>query len=377
MRILHISHTNISYDSRILKELAAIRCEFPAAEIIALGAELDNTTHAGTHALDNVEIKTTSLKVRKIKWLPKILRQISTVIEMYFRMRAAARDYRADVIHAHDTVALFIAVTSKSPHTKIIYDAHELESDRNGVNALTGTMIKQFEKWAWSSVDRLIVVGELIGDWYEEHIGKKSTTIILNSPISKKEPDKKTNYLRKHFDIACDRRIFIYVGALMPGRMVESYLNIFSQPDFPADIIFLGYGPLDSLISFKAKSAGNIHLHTAVAHDDVVSVVGSADVGLCVINRVSLSDYLSLPNKLFEYAYANVPSLVSDFPAMKNYSARFDLGWTTDISELAIEKAILDIVAEPELKVPDMVKLKEVSWDQQAAKLTQLYRGLM
>ena len=162
----------------------------------------------------------------------------------------------------------------------------------------------------------------------------------------------------------------------MPGRMVEVYLDIFSQKGFPADIVFMGYGPLENLLSEESQASDNIHLHPAVAHDAVISIVRSADVGLCVINRVSLSDYLSLPNKLFEYAYAGVPSLVSDFPAMKDYSSRFSLGWTTAISETAIRTSILEIVDCVDHVSPDLNKLSAISWDKQATKLTKLYREL-
>lgn len=377
MRIMHISHTNINFDARILKELAAIREAFPKAVMMAVGAELDITKQEETKGLPNVQINTIPIKTRKLAMLPKILRQIGTVLEMYARIRSAVRNYQPDIIHAHDTTALFVAVTSRPKNAKIIYDAHELESDRNGLKLIQRLMVKAFEKSVWEHVEHLIVVGEQIGDWYARNIGKKPTTVILNSPVGTHGLTGKPDYLRCHFNIAEDRKIFIYVGALAPGRMIETYVDIFAQPNFPADIVFLGHGRLGQLISKKSQSTQNIHLHNSVAHNSVVSIVRSADVGLAVIERASLSDYLSLPNKLFEYAYAKVPSLVSDFPAMKDYSSRFNLGWTTDVSRPALEQAIRIIVNDVEPKVPDLKKLSEIGWDRQAFKLAKLYEELL
>lgn len=377
MRILHISHTDINFDSRILKELAAISGAFPNCEMAALGAELVNAKHEKSNDLYNIEIKTIPLKSRNFEKIPKILRQIGIVFEMYVRMRSAVRNFRPDIVHAHDTVALFVAVTAKRAETKVIYDAHELESDRNGLKLIQRLMVRIFEKVAWSRVDHLIVVGELIGDWYAKNIGNKPMTVILNSPISTSNLTVKTNYLRERLSIDEDRKIFIYVGALMPGRMIEKYVDIFAQPNFPADIVFLGSGDLDQMILRQSQSVKNIHLHYSVPHNDVVSIVRSADVGLAVIERVSLSDYLCLPNKLFEYAFAGVPSLVSNFPAMENYSNKFNLGWTTNVSKLALEQAILRIVDDTEYQGPDLKKLAEVGWDRQAIKLINLYDELM
>lgn len=373
MKILHVSHTDINFDSRILKEITAISEAFPNCEMIGLGAELGNDKREKSNELRNVEIITIPIKSRKFTKLPKLFRQIGIVSEMYARMRSIIRNFQPDIVHAHDTVALFVAVTARLKKTKIIYDAHELESDRNGLKLFQRLMVRAFERVAWAHVEHLIVVGELIGDWYSKNIGKKPTTVVLNSPVSASCSNDKTSYLRERFDIDRGRKIFIYVGVLVPGRMIETYLDIFSQPNLPADIVFLGDGPLYQMISQKAKRAENIHVHNSVPHSTVVSIVQSADVGLAVIERVSLSDYLCLPNKLFEYAFAGVPSLVSDFPALEDYCFKYNLGWTTDVSRSAIENSIRSIVDEPVLKVPDAQKLIEVGWDRQAIKLVKLY----
>ena len=36
----------------------------------------------------------------------------------------------------------------------------------------------------------------------------------------------------------------------------------------------------------------------------LTNLIKEADVGLCLVENVSLSDYYCLPNKLFEYAFA-------------------------------------------------------------------------
>ena len=376
MKILHISQTNINYDSRILKELRALHENLPQITIRAIGAELENTSFRQESSFPVQDIQTVDLKIRKYSFIPRAIRQIGTVFELFVKMKRALGDYEPDIIHAHDTAALPIALFLKNKNTKIIYDAHELESDRNGLSKSMGKLVLLFEKMAWKKIDHLIVVGEQISNWYKVNIGKKDTTVILNSPYIGSFVTKELSYLRDKFNIKSDRKIFIYVGGLMPGRMINSYLKIFSQNNFPADLVLLGYGPLKAEILQYAMQHSNIHLHEAVSHDQVTSIVESADVGLCVISAESLSDELSLPNKLFEYAFSGIPSLVSRFPAMVEYSRRYKLGWVTNIDEESLCQSILEISAINELISPDKSALVELSWKQQEEKLVNVYRGL-
>ena len=376
MKILHISQTNINYDSRILKELRALHENLPQASIRAIGAELENTSFRTENDFPVNDIQTIELKIRKYRFIPRPIRQIVTVFELLLKMKRELGDYKPDIIHAHDTAALPIGLYLKTANTKLIYDAHELESDRNGLSKLMGIIVKIFEKLVWNKIDHLIVVGEQISEWYNKNIAPKATTVILNSPYISYANVPNHNYLREKFNIRSDRKIFIYVGGLMPGRMIESYLNIFSQRDFPADLVLLGYGPFEQKILQCAKKSTNIHLHGAVSHDRVTSIVASADIGLCVIAAESLSDKLSLPNKLFEYAFSGVPSLVSRFPAMEDYRLKYDLGWSTDIDEKSISQSILKIANLDEIKGPEKRVLSELAWKRQEEKLIKVYEGL-
>ena len=78
-------------------------------------------------------------------------------------------------------------------------------------------------------------------------------------------------------------------------------------------------------ISEKKKNS-NIHLHKKVPHNQVVNLIKSADVGICIIENVSLSDYYCLPNKLFEYSFAGLRVIGSDFPEISNYILSNKLG---------------------------------------------------
>ena len=134
----------------------------PQASIRAIGAELENTSFRTENDFPVNDIQTIELKIRKYRFIPRPIRQIVTVFELLLKMKRELGDYKPDIIHAHDT-ALPIGLYLKTANTKLIYDAHELESDRNGLSKLMGIIVKIFEKLVWNKIDHLIVVEEKIG----------------------------------------------------------------------------------------------------------------------------------------------------------------------------------------------------------------------
>jgi hypothetical protein len=107
----------------------------------------------------------------------------------------------------------------------------------------------------------------------------------------------------------------------------------------------------------------------------VVSVVQSADVGICLIENVSLSDYFSLPNKLFEYAFSGVLVLASKFPDIEQVVSRYRLGVCADLEIESIVEAMarLKVQAGGDVKVD----LSDISWVAQSARLSESYRRLL
>jgi glycosyltransferase involved in cell wall biosynthesis len=138
----------------------------------------------------------------------------------------------------------------------------------------------------------------------------------------------------------------------------------------------MGYGELGSAIAESASQHANIHLHPPVAHHLVVEYASSADVGLCFIENVSLSDYLCLPNKLFEYAFANLAVLASDFPEIRRTVEQYALGSVCQPDRGAIQDAVAAFIASPSAQRPAN-DLFALSWDHQAQKLVSLYETLL
>jgi glycosyltransferase involved in cell wall biosynthesis len=376
MNVLHLTHTDIKCDSRILKEMQSISKSNNKYYVQGVGMERNEDRNSST--FDSITIHSLEIKSRKWTILPNTIKHIFILIEFYIKLFILALKLKPQIIHCHDILVLpvgvFIKLLRKS---KLIYDAHELESQKNGLSKLESKSIFFLEKKVWRFVDKLIVVSPSIDKWYGDKIGTKDTAIIMNSPFVKKNNTSiNTDYLRKTYHIPISSRIFIYIGGFIRGRGIESLIEIFKNKDLNSHIVFLGYGELKNNLLKTSNQYSNIHIHDAVPHEEVISVAKSADIGLCFIQNISLSDYYCLPNKLFEYAFAEIPMLASDFPDIVTIVDKYLLGECSSLDIQDMYSTIKKFEVMDELPKIEVEKLYDLSWAAQEEKLVNLYREL-
>jgi glycosyltransferase involved in cell wall biosynthesis len=378
MNILHLTHTDIHSDSRILKEMNSLANANSNYLVSGIGV-VQNEGASSTNTIEKLKIYSITLKTRSWTFLPRVLRHSCSLLELTFKMVLKARKLKPRLIHCNDTLVLPLGVIVKLlTGSKLIYDAHELESNRNGLTKTLGKMTLFTEKILWRFIDRLIVVSPSIDTWYKENIGEKTSEIILNSPVlENSESLINSNYLREFFFIPTESKIFLYIGILVEGRGIDLMLESFKKSDVTSSLVFLGYGKLSDELKEIAKVQKNIYVHDAVPHEEVVSIGRSADVGMCLIQNVSLSDYYCLPNKLFEYCFAGIPVLASDFPDISRTVEQYGLGKCTNLDRESIYASIKEFESMGELAEINIDTLYELSWEAQEKKLVKLYCNLL
>lgn len=373
--ILHVTHTDIKNDSRILKAMGVFEDMKPYT-VFGIGVTEKSEKNSNLSHW-NVFLKSRFF----LKKLPRILRlfllsPLIIMIEFNFVVLYYILKRRPSIIHAHDYIALIPCyVYSKFFSCKLIYDAHELESKKNGTGNFEGKLIAILEKFAWPRVDGFITVSESIRKWYITNFGDKKSIVILNSPdfVQNKNFDFKKDF-RSIFSICDDKLIAVYVGLFVKGRGIERILEI---ANYTAKIhyVFLGSGELKDLIENSSKKMKNISIHPPVKHTDVVDYLKSADIGLCLLEEVSLSDYYAVPNKLLEYSFSGLYVIASDFPEMRSVIDEYELGLCIpkdhDQSIAVINSISPELVKSAKAKGKD--RLFKLSWENQKNKLIDLY----
>lgn len=379
-KILSLSHTNVIVDSRIQKaQQVGLESNF---DYLAVGLRRGNNYPKKKNCIlvessINNWLKKTLLSVNK-----KIIRnlfQLIPMIEILIRMLFISFKFKPQIIHANDWYVLPVAIIYKKLfNCQIIYDAHELESETNGITPSVKKLVRFIERISWNDINILVSVSQSILDWYLEVYGYKKTLLVLNSPDIRCGSESSlfpANYLRKYYKIENKSKIFIYVGNLVKGRGIELLIKAFKENPDLGFCIFLGEGALKKNI--QDSNASNIGVHDVVDHKDVVNLIKSADIGICLIEDVSLSGYLSLPNKLFEYVFANLFVIGSNFPEIRRIIQKHNLGVCIENDYESFVSESFQIIEKVDVfKLKNDQGLSELSWAYQAHKLGNLYSEL-
>lgn len=372
-KILHISNTDITSDSRILKELQAF-ASVSSFNVFAIGVP-DGTNYTKTTVAGSSYYQT-PMRSRLLSFLPRAARYAIELIEFTISVVAKGRRIRPDIVHCHDTFALPAGwLLNKLYGSKLVYDAHELESNKNGQNVILSKATLLIERFCWPQIDLLVSVSDSITDWYMKNLGAKPNVLVLNSPMlamaaSPNENNKR--YFNQHFNIPNDHLVFVYLGILGVGRGIETCLHAFASGPLSAHVVFIGYGQLETQIKDKAQKHPNIHFHPPVRHDEVVSLVSNAHYGLCLVENVSLSDFYCLPNKLFEYSFAKIPVLASQFPEITKIVSKYNLGVCCDPNPASVQQALETIITNKPTFSP--ADISDLSWETQAQRLIDAYQ---
>lgn len=372
-KVTSIVLNNFKNDSRVLKENISLHNAGYNVKVVALHEE----PLLEFDEVQNIPIHRVKLKSRR--WPKNKAIQLLKYFEFIYRV---VKHYKnSSIVHCNDLNTLPIGVIVKkffNTKLKIVYDAHEYETEMNGLNGIQKKLVKWLEKRLIKHADKVITVSDSIADEYVKLYNIKKPSLVLNAP-SYKNIEKK-NIFRETLGIAENKTIFLYQGGLSKGRGIEILLEAFiTINDDKAVIVFMGYGPLENLIKSASDEYNNIYFHEAVSPDILLSFTSSADFGISTIEDTCLSYRYCLPNKMFEYLMAEIPVIVSNLYEMKQLVESKEIGIvakenTQEGLKVAIEDAVkLDKEA---LKI-NIQKVKNIyNWEEQEKVLINLYKEL-
>ena len=178
MKILHLTHTDLRYDNRILKELEALG-EEKNYDVFAIGIFLDESAKYSSKKI-RANILNLNLISNHLKKTPRSIKYFFVMIELTFKFFIQGVKIKPNVIHCHDTMVLPIGVLIKFfSKSTLIYDAHELESNKNRQTFLLSKVTKFIEKLCWNKVNHFISVSDSIIDWYNINFYARKFALII------------------------------------------------------------------------------------------------------------------------------------------------------------------------------------------------------
>ncbi len=251
------------------------------------------------------------------------------------RRSASRLQVRPRLVIGMDLFALAAArAVARRCNVRLLYDMRELYFALGplGGRGLRQQILAWHERRMLAGVDRVVVSGELDADLVQQrfHLAQRPF-VMLNTPPYR---DVVTSDLRRRCGIADDAPLAIYQGVVHHGRgLLPTFRAMQRMPELHLAVV--GDGPAESALRQAAAELGvqqRVHWLGSVAYDRLHELTCGADVGLCLIEPLSLSYEYALPNKVFEYMMARIPALVSDLPALRELVTRHPFGVIVDRS---------------------------------------------
>ena len=371
---LHITLTLFRNETRILKETTSLVRSglVPRVYIVALHEE-------GLREEEEIDNARSVWRVRlkSRKWPRNLAVQLLKYIEFCVRVIWYARMRKITLITIHSLALLPLGVFLKWPcRAKLVYDAHELETETYGLCGLRQVIARHVERILIKCVDLVIVVSDGINEWYRDKYGLSNIVTVLNCPEFQ-EPQR-TQRLHHELNIPKGKKIVIYQGGLIEGRGIEQLLKAFADCDDDKHVLVLmGYGELEPLTKEYADSHSNIYFQKAVAPEVVLQYTASADVGISYIDNPSLNDHFCLPNKLFEYIMAGLPAIVNNAPEQQRVVNENQIGIVlNELTAQSLRCALEDLDHMNSGNLSNNLKraAELFSWDNQAQLMINAHR---
>lgn len=327
---------------------------------------------------------------RTLRWgLEKRLIARSNPVEYHWSwirtVGPTLRSLEPDVLHAHDlnTVAAAIAYRLRR-RVNIVYDAHELELERNVVRTRVERHVAAFfERLIVRLARAVITVSPQIASELQKTYRKREVFAVLNTPPSS-VMDVAVESVRTRLPVN-GARLVVYTGAAHASRNLHSVVKALPLLDDEVHFVVLGPRQCEHDRALRGLAAelgvaSRVHLLPPVRSHEVPMAVSEADVLISPASPVCRSYELALPNKLFDAVFAGVHIAVSRLPAMREFVAEHGLGTSFDERDPAsIAGAIRHLLSGEALPLDPLtlIKLRErYSWESQEQTLLDIYAGL-
>lgn len=378
MKVCNVVKDSIWYDPRVKKQIY---------EYINNGIELYCVgvmdPRYNEEEVKKIPCKTSIVKIdakyysEKRNFLTKIIRECKTNKNIYDEIVKT----KADIIHANDLNALIPAyIASKKINSKLIYDTHEIFVENLWIaeNKIVKFIWESFEKYIIRKVDKVICVSNAAAEYISEKYKIEKPLVITNSVrrsqcinqnINKKEILEVLNhgqfYPGRGYDIMVDSAI-----------LLKKYDNI--------QLVLRGFGHMEKMLKEKVEKENidNVRFAPPVNVEELIPEASNAWIGVALTEPTCLNFKLSVSNKIFEYAAAGLPVIMSDIPEHRYLNERFKFGVILESNTPeCFAKAIKQFYDSKELyslcSENAKIMSNEISWESQFDQLIKIEKELM
>lgn len=270
-----------------------------------------------------------------------------------------------------DTILPCLAISVLKKITRI-YDAHELFTEMKEVRS------RPFVHRFWLAVERFAVpkfrlgytVGNALAGEFKIRYGVQYG-VIRNMPLLQPQPEDAT-----------PRTYLLYQGAVNEARGFE-YL-IPAMKELPYKLVICGDGnfmPQLKLLINKYGVTDKIILKGMLPPHELQQYNRRAILGINLVEKEGLNQYLSLANKFFDYIHAGLPQITMNYPEYSYLNKQYNVAvLINDLNVSTITSAVQSLVNNRQLHAAlrfncNKAKL-ELNWQAEEKKLLSFYKQI-
>lgn len=377
MKVCDVVLNSIWYDPRVRKQIV---------EYIARDIELSCVgMKCARYDFDKIQMIPCSTNVVKIPeeydgQQKSVFRKLKREWLRFKMVRDAIIEEKPDLIHANDLNALIPAYAAKRKlHCKLIYDSHEINVENyttEGRSPLAGIM-RMIEKYMVNHIDLMVCVSNAASDYFASEYGIRKPMVVTNCSL-RKETLSETSEKHKEFEI-------LNHGQFYPGRgyeeMVEAAELLTQYPG--VRFCVRGFGKLEQSMREHVidKSLNNFIFYPPVNVEQLIPEAAHSHVGVAITKPICLNFKLSVSNKLFEYAAAGLPVIMSDIPEHRYLNKKYSFGLVIpENTPKALADAVMKLYQDEELYSTLAGNAKrmsqELNWENEFCKLIDVEKAM-
>jgi starch synthase len=300
-------------------------------------------------------------------------------------------------VHAHDLNTAYVALAfARLTGAHLVADFHEWASENVHwddtakawlpIPADWKAELQALERRVMQEASAVITVSPTIAQAISEELGGgRPLSLIRNIPDLAFSASSAYPSLRDTLGLRPDEFLILYQGGIGPTRRIEPAIAALAHAP---NCVLAIRGPRMDLYedgyrraAAAAGASRRVHLLDAVPSTDVVAATHGADAGLYTVVGVCRNYQLALPNKVYEYAAAGLPVLVSDYPEVSRFVREADIGLTFDAEDphsiaAAMNRLASEAALTARFKANAARALASVDGQQEWQKLVALYDAL-
>lgn len=305
----------------------------------------------------------------------RVVARVWTHLGLMLKMAA----YRPDIIHSHDVNTLPTAWLVKIiTGAKLIYDAHEISTSREGYAALKKA-VAHVEKFLIPRASAVITTTDTRAKYLARLYKVKRPTVLQNRP--RYFECVRTRILYEELGLSEEWPIVLYQGGIQSGRGLEKLIRC-TKYLTPCYVVLIGSGRLTSKLMAMRDELNLqqvVHFIPTVPLSRLPQYTAGADIAVQPIENTCFNHFSTDSNKLFEYIIAGVPSVATNFPEIRKIISQHDTGLLVPAgSDQALIDSLNELICNSALRKQFAENAKKaakyLSWETQEKLLLDLYQ---